>query len=39
MDSILHNRVYKNGINKKTILGYTEYYKPYHLHYITKNYV
>ena len=39
MDPALYNKVYRGGINKETILGYTEYLEPCHLHCIIKNHV
>ena len=39
MDSTLYYRVYGCGINKEAILRHTEYFKPYYLFYIIKDYV
>ena len=39
MDLTLHNKVYRDRINKEIILEYTEYLKPCHLHYIIENHI
>ena len=39
MDPTLYNKIYKDGVDKETILKYTEYLKPRHLHHLIKDYV
>ena len=39
MDPALHNRVYRDRINKEAILEHTEYFKLCYLHCIIENHV
>ena len=39
MDLTLHYRIYKEGINKQTIIRYDKSVKFYELHHLTTNYI
>ena len=39
MDLVLYNRVYKEGINKLTIIRYYKFVKPYKFYYLTTDYI